>query len=143
MPKIRKFDGYLVEPKRAASVVTPAYDAMLPSERREFAGLHPGNYVNVMRSLEEFDGSGPTLEEILHHNQSHLNQLLENGAFLNTSSPAYYLYKLQAGQHEQIGVIADIPVDEYTQGRLKKHEDTQLEKEKHVNALSGGCRCDI
>ena len=129
MPKIRKFDGYLVEPKRAASVVTPAYDAMLPSERREFAGLHPGNYVNVMRSLEEFDGSGPTLEEILHHNQSHLNQLLENGAFLNTSSPAYYLYKLQAGQHEQIGVIADIPVDEYTQGRLKKHEDTQLEKE--------------
>ena len=129
MPKIRKFNGYLVEPERATNVVTPAYDAMLPSERREFAGLYPGNYVNVMRSLDEFDGSGLTLEEILHHNQSHLNQLLDNGAFLNTSSPAYYLYKLRAGQHEQIGVIADIPVNEYTQGRLKKHEDTQLEKE--------------
>ena len=59
MPIISKFDGYLVKPEHVQNVVTPAYDAMLPSERREFAEEYPGNYVNVMRTLEEFPDSPP------------------------------------------------------------------------------------
>ncbi len=110
-------------------MVTPAYDAMTPAERREFAESHPNSYVNVMRTLEEFDGSGPTLAEILAHNQSHLEKLLRCGAFVETRMPAYYLYELRSGAHAQTGVIANISVEEYTSGRLKKHEDTQLEKE--------------
>ncbi len=130
MPKIKKFDGYLVNPANAERVVTPAYDGMTPSERREFAGNHPGNYVNVMRTLEEFDSDGPTLEEVLEFNRSNLNRLLADGSFVKAKSPAYYLYSLQQGDHEQTGVIAEIPVSDYESGRLKKHEDTQLEKEK-------------
>ena len=129
MPLIRKFDGYLVNPDYACGVVTPAYDAMLPSARREFAEANPGNYVNVMRTLEEYDEFGPTLEEILNHNKTHLNRLLERGSFVRTESPAYYLYRLQVDGHEQTGLIADIPVEDYTEGRLRKHEDTQVEKE--------------
>lgn len=129
MPHIKKFEGFLVDSNHVGEVVTPAYDAMTPAERREFAHSHPGNYVNVMRTLEEFDESGPTLEEILEFNQSNLDTLLNKGAFVRTTSPAYYLYRLRSGTHEQTGVIAEIPVDDYTDGRLKKHEDTQLEKE--------------
>ena len=129
MPTIKKFDGYLVNPTKAKRVITPAYDGMRPSERREFAGKHPYNYVNVMRTLEEFDGDGPTLEEILAFNLSNLNRLLQDGSFLKTETPAYYLYSLKQGNHEQTGVIAEIPVSDYVSGRLKKHEDTQLVKE--------------
>ena len=129
MPVISKFSGYVVKPEHALSVVTPAYDAMLPSERRAFAEKYPGNYVNVMRTLEEFTDSGPTLEEILDHNRDHFNQLLMNGVFARTHAPAFYLYRLQVGGHEQTGLIADIPVSDYAEGRLKKHEDTQIEKE--------------
>ena len=129
MPTIKKFDGYLVNPTKAKRVITPAYDGMLPSERREFAGKHPYNYVNVMRTLEEFDGDGPTLQEILDFNLSNLNRLLQDGSFLKVETPAYYLYGLKQGNHEQTGVIAEIPVSDYISGRLKKHEDTQLVKE--------------
>ncbi len=129
MPVISKFDGYLVKPEHVQSVVTPAYDAMLPSERREFAGKFPDNYVNVMRTLEEFTESPPTLDEILDHNKSHFNQLMANGVFAKNPSPSYFLYRLRAGSHEQTGLIADIPVSDYVEGRLKKHEDTQVEKE--------------
>ena len=129
MPHIKKFEGFLVDSDQVGEVVTPAYDAMTPAERRGFAESHPGNYVNVMRTLEEFDESGPTLEEILEFNQTNLNTLLNNGAFVRTADPAYYLYRLRSGTHEQTGVVADIPVEDYTSGRLKKHEDTQLEKE--------------
>ncbi len=129
MPIISKFDGYLVKPEHVQSVVTPAYDAMLPSERREFAGKFPDNYVNVMRTLEEFPDSPPTLNEILDHNKFHFNQLMANGVFEKNPSPSYFLYRLQAGSHEQTGLIADIPVSDYVEGKLKKHEDTQVEKE--------------
>ena len=91
MPIISKFDGYLVKPEHVQNVVTPAYDAMLPSERREFAEEYPGNYVNVMRTLEEFPDSPPTLNKILDHNKYHFNQLMANGVFAKNPSPSYFL----------------------------------------------------
>ncbi len=129
MPVISKFDGFLVKPEYVHSVVTPAYDAMLPSERREFAAKFPDNYVNVMRTLEEFPESPPTLTEILDHNKFHFNQLMANGVYAKNPSPSYFLYRLRAGGHEQTGLIADIPVSDYVEGKLKKHEDTQVDKE--------------
>ncbi len=130
MPQISKFGGHLVRQRRACSVVTPAYDAMTPAQRRTFAGRHPGNYVNVMRSLDEFDEyNKPTLEEVLAHNRSHLRWLLDGDAFARTPHPAYYLYQLKCRAHEQTGLIANIPVADYTEARLKKHEDTQRQKE--------------
>ena len=134
MPQIKKFDGYLVNPEKVAAIVTPAYDGMLPAQRRMFAHENPGNFVNAMRSLEEFDSNPPSLSEVLAHNQQHLNELLHNGSFRKISSPAYYLYRLQEGSHVQTGVIADIPVTEYVEGRLKKHEHTQLEKESMLTS---------
>ncbi len=130
MPQLKKFDGYLIRPENAQRVVTPAYDGMSPMQRRQFARRYPGNYVNVMRSLEEFDDCKPTLDEILQHNQSHLDSLLSADVFARTQSPAYYLYRLTEGAHEQTGIIADLPVSDYVDGKLKKHEDTQREKEQ-------------
>ncbi len=131
MPTIKPFDGYLVDPEQASSVVTPAYDAMLPQERRAFAEANPDNYVNVMRSLEEFAGEddAPTLDEILRHNRERLDALHARDAFIRTPKPGYFLYKLAVDGHEQVGVIAEIRVEEYEQGRLRKHENTQTEKE--------------
>jgi len=130
VPQITKFDGQLVNPDLAGETITPAYDAMSPRERREFAEAHPDNYVNVMRSLEEYDGDGPTLDEILQHNKLSHQKLYKNHAFIQNEMPAYYLYQLRSGNHQQTGVIANIPLDDYTSGRLKKHEDTQSEKER-------------
>lgn len=129
MPQIGKFSGYLVNPAKAGEIVTPAYDAMTPQERREFAEAYPGNYVNVMRSLDEFGRGDSTLEDVLEHNQANLDRLLASDAFIRTEVPAYYLYQLRSENHEQTGVIANIPVNDYKSGRLKKHEDTQLVKE--------------
>ena len=130
MPRLIKFNGYLVEPRHVSSVVTPAYDAMLPAERRSFAEENPDNYVNVMRTLEEFaEHEKPSLDDILHHNQSCLNKLFEKGVFNETRSPAYFIYRLRVDSHEQVGLVANVPLEDYTTGRLKKHEHTQVEKE--------------
>ena len=53
MPVIKAFDGYLVNPERAHDVVSPAYDAVSPEQRRLFADAHPDNFINTMRLRED------------------------------------------------------------------------------------------
>ena len=143
MPALKPFDGYLVAPEHADEVVTPAYDAMLPAARRAFAEKYPGNYVNVMRTLDEHaddEVNKPTLDDILQHNKRQLNALFEKGAFTRIATPSYFLYQLSIDDHVQVGLIADIPINDYAVGRLRKHEHTQTEKENlltHYNEIVG------
>ena len=37
MPKIKPFDGFLVDADQAEGVVSPAYDSVSPEQRRQFA----------------------------------------------------------------------------------------------------------
>ena len=130
MAAIRPFSGYFVNPERAVQVVSPAYDSLTPSERHEYAQSHPGNYLNTMRSLDEFPpGQQPTLDELMQRNSAAVQELIASGSFLKQSRECLYLYRLAVDGHEQTGVVAQLPIDEYDQGKIKRHEHTQSDKE--------------
>ena len=123
-------DGYLVRAERASAVVSPAYDALTPGQRHVFATTHPGNYLNVLRSREEYPvDQRPGLDELLRSNRARLARMMKEGDFVRQQKPAFYLYRLREGGHAQIGVVAEIPVEEYENGLVKKHEHTQADKE--------------
>ena len=64
MTRIRAFDGYLVNSGRLEDVVSPAYDALTAAERHAFGAAHPHNYINAMRSLDEYpEDEQPTQDE--------------------------------------------------------------------------------
>lgn len=130
MPHIRPIDGYLVDPAHAEAVVSPAYDAVSPALRREFADAHPRNYINTMRLMADFPPDAqPTVDELLAHNKANLDALLASGAFNRIERPCLFLYQLAAAGHTQTGVVCEVSVDEYAQGRLRKHENTRSDKE--------------
>ena len=128
--RLKPVDGMVVNPERVEVVVSPAYDALTPTQRYRYANKHPGNYLNVMRSREEYpEGERPTAAELLAANGKRLQEMISAGDFLPRDKPAYYIYRLSAADHVQTGVVADIPVAEYLDGRVKKHEHTQALKE--------------
>jgi len=130
MPHIRPIDGYLVDPAHAEQVVSPAYDAVSPEMRREFAESNPRNYINTMRLLADFPpDSQPTADELLAHNKANLDALLASGAFNRIEQPRLFIYQLATADHLQTGVVCEVSVDEYAQGRLRKHENTRSDKE--------------
>ncbi len=130
MPRIRAFEGYLVDPARAEQVVSPAYDAVSPSMRRQFAEDNPQNYLNTMRLREDFpEDAQPTVEDLLASNKARLDELLSNGAFNRFEQPCMFVYQLSVDGHTQTGVVCEVSVDEYQQGRLRKHENTRSDKE--------------
>ncbi|MBS1270122.1 MAG: hypothetical protein MAG794_01076 [Gammaproteobacteria bacterium] len=133
MPTVRPFKGYLVAPERVHDVVAPAYDALTPAQRHSYAEEHPESYVNAMRSLDEFTESGrPALEELLERNKKKLEDLIARQAFLKTNTPCLFIYRLKTDDHEQVGLVGEIPIDEYDRGIVKKHEHTQTNLEDRL-----------
>ena len=133
--RVNPVDGFVVAATRALEVVSPAYDALTPAQRHEFATSHPNNYLNVMRSREEFPANEcPTLESLLATNAAKLKQLMDRGDFVRYENSAFYLYRIRDGDHVQTGLVAEIPVEEYEQDRVKKHELTQVGKEDDLTS---------
>lgn len=130
MTTIRPFQCYHASPELAHEVACPAYDAMTPAQRHEFACAHPSNYLNVMRSTEEFpEAERPAFDENLQRNSRKLQQLIADGMFVLNDTPGFYLYRLAVDDHVQTGLIAELPVEEFDSGRVKKHEHTRRDKE--------------
>lgn len=130
MTAIRPFQCYYASPELAKDVACPAYDAMTPGQRHEFALAHPLNYLNVMRSTEEFpEDQRPAFDENLQRNSARLQELIRDNVFVYNDTPGIYIYRLAVDAHVQTGLVAELPIEEFDEGRIKKHENTQQEKE--------------
>ena len=130
MPVIKAFDGYLVNPERAHEVVSPAYDSVSAEQRRLFADAHPDNFINTMRLREDFPTDArPSQSQLLEANSERLQRLLANGSFDALADPSMFVYRLGSGDHIQTGVVCEVAVNDYEQGLLRKHENTNSSKE--------------
>ena len=133
MTQIRPFRPYLVTADRAAVVVAPAYDSMVPAERAAFSNDNPSNYINAMRVEEEFSKSDrPSAQTLLERNRATVQRLLDDGSFRQFEEEALYIYRLQAGYHIQTAVVAEVPIEEYETGRIRRHEHTRPDHEDRL-----------
>ena len=69
-----------------------------------------------------------------------LNDMIEEGLFIEEAKEAYYVYELVMNGRSQIGIGACASVDDYERQIIKKHENTRAEKEadriRHVDVCS-------
>ena len=133
MPALRPFATWLVDPNLAGEIVSPAYDSLTPQERHAFAEAHPLSYLNAMRALEEFpEHRRPTLDALLAANAASLEGFLAKGCFRYHAAPCLYLYRMEAEGDVQTGVVGEVPVQEYRDGSLKRHENTRADREDRL-----------
>ena len=133
MAFIHPFEGYLVAAEWAGAVVAPLYDSLTPEERRRYADSHPVNYLNAMRSVEEYaSGSTPGLSALLERNARFVRRYVEEGTFV-AQPPCVFVYRLASHGHVQRGVVAEMPIGAYLDGRIRRHEFTRVARE---NALA-------
>jgi len=124
---------YVVCRDRAERVVAPAYDSMAPAERAAYIKANPSNFIKTMRTPEEYTESENTsLEMVLDHNLNAVQKMLEDSTFERQPQQALYIYRLHAGNHVQTAVIAEVPVAEYQQGLIHRHEHTRSEHEDRL-----------
>jgi uncharacterized protein (DUF1015 family) len=107
------------------------YDVISVDEARDIIGRNPMSFLRVTRPESDPAGDGRLDAESLNAAaRRHLEQLITDGVFVTESEPSVYIYRLDTGKHSQTGVVACCSLDEYADGRIKRHEKTRPDKVK-------------
>ena len=140
MAIVRPFRGIRPKPELAAKIVSPPYDVLSSEEARELVKNNPDSFLRVNKSEVDFPvGTDTYGEQIYAKGKENLDRLLHDGLMMRDDTPCFYLYRLTWQGQSQTGLVALASVDEYDQGKIKKHEHTRPEKvddrANHILAL--------
>ena len=131
MAVINPFGGYVVNPERADDIIAPAYDSMTVEERSHHANSNPDNYLNAMRTREDYPADAEIgIGEILATNRRNIEHMVATRGFVEIGEADFFVYRLIHGEHRQTGLVAEIPVVEIDEGRVLKHEQTRADHEE-------------
>lgn len=72
-----------------------------------------------------------------------LQRLAHDGAFTPVAEPAVIVYRLAVGDHEQTGVVVEVPVEDYRNGRVRRHEATRDDRERELSEFQAAAGIEL
>jgi uncharacterized protein (DUF1015 family) len=141
MAVVKPFKGLRPDPKYAEKVASPPYDVLNSEEAREMISDNPYSFLHVVKPEVDVNPSIDLYDDRVYNmGKQNLNKLIEEGILIQDEEECFYIYSQKMGEHLQIGLVAAASVDEYQEGKIKKHENTRLAKEKdrakHIRVLN-------
>jgi uncharacterized protein (DUF1015 family) len=140
MASIYPFAALRPVPSAAAAVAAVPYDVVNAEEARALADGNPLSFLHVSRAeIDLPPGTDPYSDVVYERAAENFHDLRARAPLVEEESPAFYVYRLEAGAHAQTGVAACFSLDEYESGLIRKHENTRPDKEddrtRHLLAL--------
>ena len=144
-PLVQPFAALRPSPNYASDVVAPPYDVLNTEEARALAEGKPWSFLHI--SKPEIDlpaGKSPYDEAVYSKGAENINRMIEAGVLVRDPVPAYYVYRVQMGEHIQTGIVGAGSVQAYEKNLIRRHELTRPDKETDrfkqilaVNAQTG------
>ncbi|MDR3072907.1 MAG: DUF1015 family protein [Clostridiales Family XIII bacterium] len=140
MIQLRPFRAIRPIPKLASRVAALPYDVMNRKEAEKMAEGNPYSFLHVDKAEIDL----PEIEDIYdarvyERAKKNLDSLLRDGVLIQDTTPSYAIYRLTMNDRTQTGIVCCPSVDDYMEGRIKKHELTRADKEadriRHVDTL--------
>jgi uncharacterized protein (DUF1015 family) len=125
--QLEPFPARIVRPGWAEQVVSPMHDSLTAEERAAMMAERPYSWLHVSRTPEDRPE-----DEVVEVEATALQRLLDAGAFEDFHEPALYVYRLRAEDHEQTGIVGEVPHEAFVEGRVLGHEGVERER---VDAL--------
>jgi uncharacterized protein (DUF1015 family) len=141
MAILHPFKGYRPTRELCEKVAALPYDVMSSSEARIMVKDSPYSFLHVDRAEVDLpEGEDIYSPKVYAKAASNLNQMIENGTYIQDSKPVLYVYALTMDGRTQTGLVGCSSIDEYISGKIKKHELTRADKERdrinHVDACN-------
>ena len=131
MSIVRAFRAVRPTPALAEKVAALPYDVMNSDEARQMTQGNPYSFLHVDKAEIDLDPSIDLYDARVYEKaRDNLNAMMEEGVFLQDDKPCLYIYKQVMNGRAQIGIVACTSIDEYMDGRIKKHELTRADKEQ-------------
>ena len=141
MPIVKPFAALRPRPELAARIAQPPYDVLSSEEARALAKDEPLSFLHV--SKPEIDlppGTDVYSKAVYAKGAENFRKLIAGRNLQQDKKEYFYLYRQIMGSHAQLGLVAVVPCRDYLEGRIKKHEFTQPDKEddrvRHMEALN-------
>ena len=133
MSTLEPFPARIVRAEWAEQVVSPMHDALSREERAVILAERPYSWLHVSRTPDDaMNGEEVDPEALDEANAAELERLLDAGLFEEFPEPALYVYRLRSRDHEQTGIVGEVPPQAFVDGRVLGHEGVQPER---VDAL--------
>lgn len=137
MAKVKPFKGVRPPKSMVEEVVSRPYDVLNSEEARAEAEGNPKSLYHIIKPEIDFE---PGFDE---HDPAVYTKAVENfhmfqdkGWLVQDDKEKYYIYAQTMDGRTQYGFVVAAWVDDYMEGRIKKHELTRRDKEedrmKHV-----------
>ena len=132
---------YRPRPDLAKTIAAPPYDVFGRAEAAAYVATHPGTFLAIDRPETAFSPVHDMYaDDVYARAHDLLAERVNAGEFLRDGTPCFYLYRQRTASHEQTGIVAAISVDDYTNGKICRHELTRRDKEddrlRHIEATT-------
>lgn len=131
MVRIRPFQGIRPAKGKEAQVAALPYDVYSRAEAKKAVEGHPLSFLRIDRAETQMADDVDTCDPFVYEKAKELLEEMEKrGDFVQDDLPSCYLYELTMNGRSQTGIVACASIDDYIEGRIKKHENTRREKEE-------------
>ena len=142
MITIRPFKGYRPKKGLEEKIASKPYDVISEREALEIGEKNPLSFVHIIRSeIDLPNNKNPYSRQVYEKAKSNLLEFMEKGYLIEEEEEVVYIYRQINKGREQNGIVSCNSIDDYGQGKIKKHELTRVDKEEdrinHFYELDG------
>ncbi|MBU1035291.1 DUF1015 family protein [bacterium] len=131
MPVIKPFKAFRPQPELVTKIASLPYDVLNSEEAHQLAKDNPYSFLHVNKAEIDLNSS------VDHYNQKvyekareNLDRLIEKKVYLQDEQEKIYIYRQIMKGRAQTGLVVCVSIDDYLEGKIKKHENTREDKEK-------------
>lgn len=137
MARIKPFRGWRPPVNLVEQVASRPYDVLNSEEARAEAGDNEKSLYHIIKPEIDFPmGQDEHDEKVYAKAVENFQRFIRNGWLVQDEREFYYVYAQTMYGKTQYGLVVCANVDDYLEGRIKKHELTRRDKEedrmKHV-----------
>ena len=137
MATVKPFRGVRPPRELVEQVESRPYDVLDSEEARQEAGSNEKSLYHIIKPEIDFpEGTSEYDPRVYEKAAENFRKFQERGWLVQDEQEHYYIYAQTMNGRTQYGLVVGAWVDDYMQGRIKKHELTRRDKEedrmKHV-----------
>jgi uncharacterized protein (DUF1015 family) len=135
--KIKPFKGIRPPKEWVEQVASRPYDVLNSEEARAEAGGNEKSLYHIIKPEIDFPpGTDEHAPEVYEKAAENFRKFQDKGWLVQDAQEMYYVYAQTMNGRTQYGLVVCASVDDYMNGKIKKHELTRRDKEedrmKHV-----------
>lgn len=141
MSIIRPFKGIRPRKELAASIAALPYDVYTSEEARAVVEAEPQSFLKIDRAETLLPpGTDMYTHRVYETARDTLNEMIQDGSFVQDDTSCYYIYALTMNERTQTGLVGCASIDDYMNGVILRHENTleakELDRIRHIDVCS-------